>query len=250
MSNPKVAQLYQQLQRAPAAQLADLQKQFNKLLDYTASKLQLDSVAGSVVSAQVASGGGKPTGGGSAPGAGGASAAGAGATGGGTQGGAGGTTPGGMSQVTMALIPNRVSAIIPSEYCAKDQLVLTPSTEEQFDVTTTGFAHVEWRSIAEVIQYLGAIARHANNQPSWNETDGSRVITHSVFNVRDNSSGRIRLDYGGSSYSVGRPFDENPHQEDSGEDHSLESLALVNELISIAKISGTLPVSQPVQVLP
>ncbi len=55
--------------------------------------------------------------------------------------------------------------------------------------------------------------------------------------------GRIKVSYAGSDYAL-LGVDESPF------DHSLQSMAMLNELIAIAKISGGLPVSQPVQVLP
>ena len=174
----------------------------------------------------------------------GASAAGAG--GGGSGGGGTANSGGAMPQVSLALTPNRISAIISSQFCDRDQIVLEPSSEEQFDMTTAGFAHVEWRSIAEVIQYLGALARNEASAPKWPREGG--VPKNRVFEVHKDQAGRISVNYGGkgATYSVGRDFDDRP---DPG-DHSLQDLALLNELIAIAKVSGSLPVPQPVQVLP
>jgi len=158
-----------------------------------------------------------------------------------------------MPQVTLALIPNRISAIVDSRACTKDQIVLQPSSEEDFAKKTTGFAHIEWRSIAEVIQYLGAVARNQNNDyvPSWNSSKSPKP--QSIFKIQSGQgiTGRIKVFYNGHDYSVGQGYDDSSHQSDRDRgDQSLQALALLNELISIAKISGSLPVTQPVQVLP
>jgi hypothetical protein len=176
-----------------------------------------------------------------------------GSPGGGSPGGGGGnngstsTTPGGMGQVTLALQPSRISAIVPSAMCKGDQFVLHQESEEDFDQESQKFTHIEWRSIAEVIQYLGALARyqdrHGTNPVGW--ADGSG--THRIFTYARGTDGRIAVDYLGGAYTV--PLD---YKKPSAGvvDHSLQTLAVLNELISIAKISGGLPVPQPVQVLP
>jgi hypothetical protein len=252
-ANPRVAMLTRARDNATADQKDDAERQLDEAISRYSEVIRTDAIgkmlALPVLNAMVApsakpSPGTSPSsGGGAGGGAGGAAGA---QSGGGSAGGAGA-----MSQVTMALIPSRISAIIPGRYCAKDQLVLSPSTEEDFDLTTTGFAHVEWRSIAEVIQYLGALARHPTDQgPVWTEGDEG-TPKHRIFEIRKDSDGRISVDYGKAKYSVGWEFREDRRSDDASlGDHSLQSLALLNELISIAKISGTLPVSQPVQVLP
>jgi hypothetical protein len=72
------------------------------------------------------------------------------------------------SQVTAALQADRISAIIEKAECAPDELVMQPATEAAYAKSTASFAHVRWRSIAEVVQYLGAIARRDDQPPaSW-----------------------------------------------------------------------------------
>jgi hypothetical protein len=103
-------------------------------------------------------GGTTPAAGGGGSGGGGGGASGAGGGGGGNSGG----TSGAMPQVTLALQPNRISAILHSATCKTDQIVLPTETEEHFHRESRQFTHIEWRSIAEVIQYLGAAARVQN----------------------------------------------------------------------------------------
>ncbi len=212
------------------------------------------------------SGTGGPTGG-ATPAAGGP--AGGGAVGGGGGGGGGNAAAGtgAMPLVTLALQPSRISAIVHTDSCTSDQIVLKQETEREFDRENAKFTHVEWRSIAEVIQYLGAIARyqdrHAhdldekNKFVEWGSTASpQRIFTYGKKWHPDGAGEEAGepQDYGHSSfitthYRAG-DFRSPIRTDNDMADHSLQSLALLNELISIAKISGTLPVSQPVQVLP
>ena len=63
-------------------------------------------------------------------------------------------------------------------------------------------------------------------------------------------SGRVHVSYRGSSISVGSMIDTGNYLVADQADHSLESLAMLNELISLAKISGNLAAPQTVQVVP
>jgi hypothetical protein len=169
--------------------------------------------------------------------------------GGGGNNGGGSAAPGGMGQVTLALQPNRTSAIVPSVMCKGDQFVLHQESEEDFDQGSQRFTHIEWRSIAEVIQYLGAVARfqvrHLDTHGVVGWSGGGQE--HRLFTYAKGSDGRIAVDYRDGTYSVPADY-KNAHP--GVFDHSLQTLALLNELISIAKISGSLPVPQPVTVLP
>jgi uncharacterized membrane protein YgcG len=212
----------------------------------------------SVLFAMKGPGGGGNNGGGQTT----SSAAGGGAAGGGGGGGGGGGATGGsgggMAQVTLALQPNRISAILHGETCKADQIVLPTSTEMKFRDSTKEFSHIEWRSTAEVIQYLGALARYqertiktpaitkAKDVPLGWARAGSASVSDYIFTWQTGGSGRIAVKYRGQDISVPRAYE----QPSDINDHSLESLSLLNELIAIAKISGSLPVSQPVQVLP
>lgn len=192
--------------------------------------------------------GGKPTSGstssGSTAGASAGTGGGGGAGGGGGGGGGASAGGGGMVQVTLALQPSRISAVLHSESCEKDQLVLPTATEEDFDDESRLFTHIEWRSIAEVIEYLGAVARFQNAKTNhfvqWDASGNPQRI----FTYAKGTTGRLTVRYRSDDFSVPERAPTN------GADYSLQALTLLNELISIAKISGSLPVSQPVQVLP
>lgn len=252
------SRLGEEKKRLATARPEDLQELKKQLVrEDSAPAVMTYALAGSMPNA------GKPPNQQSNAGTGSAPAA-AGAAGGGAPGGGGvgtGNTAGAMGQVTLALQPNRISAIIDSRACDMDQIVLKASTEEEFDKTTTGFAHIEWRSIAEVIQYLGAIARNQNSDvaPRWksdkepcDESDksgNSGKNPRSVFLITDGISGRITVNYFDHNYSVGHAYNGLTVDRDSA-DQSLRTLGLLNELIDIAKTTGSLPVPQPVQVLP
>jgi hypothetical protein len=181
-----------------------------------------------------------PSGGGGAPGGGGASGGAA------TTGGAGA-----MPQVTLALQPSRISGMLREEECKGDQIVLPEETEERFDRESSQFTHIEWRSISEVIEYLGALARIQEHPVAGSSARSSGIrigagMSDTLFTFGHGSAGQdgISVKYRGIEYRVPSAELATPN------DHSLESLALVNELISIAKISGSLAVPQPVTVLP
>jgi hypothetical protein len=189
---------------------------------------------------------------------------GGGAPAGGGGGGAAASAAGGgaMPQVTLALQPSRISAILHSDRCLADQIVLHTGTENQFETETKKFAHIEWRSIAEVIQYLGAIARKQDRMTvsSADATDTQKLAARDLAAVKitggtqplftygdfdsDTDMGEIRVTYRKKTYRAPLAGAVAQH------DHTLESMAMINELISIAKISGSLPVPQPVTVLP
>jgi hypothetical protein len=185
---------------------------------------------------------------------------------------AAGSSGGAMQTVTLALQPSRISAILHEQSCQADEIVLKTGTEEKYGTVSRRFTHIEWRSIAEVIQYLGAIARYQDHHSraekgakyvEWESNDGpQRIFTygrkrHPDAEVEGQESQTVdteREDHEHGSFITTNyrsvDFRSPKRAAKDTTDHSLQSLALLNELISIAKISGTLPVSQPVQVLP
>ena len=84
--------------------------------------------------------------------------------------GAAGTSPstgGGASTqaMTAALQAGRVSAIVSADGCISDEIVLNPSDEGTFQNTSQSFIHIQWRSVSEVFEYLGAILRYNERHP-------------------------------------------------------------------------------------
>jgi hypothetical protein len=85
--------------------------------------------------------------------------------GGATKGAAGGPSPsagGGSSTqgMTAALQAGRVSAIVAADGCKFDQIVLDQFEEGDFQTASQSFIHIQWRSLSEVFDYLGAILRY------------------------------------------------------------------------------------------
>ena len=145
------------------------------------------------------------------------------------------TTLGSMPELNAALASGRVSSILDSNDCVSDQIVLAPGADQALESTSPRAARIEWRSISEVIQYLGAIARNQNNLaavPSW---DDGQIL----FHVNHSRSGRISVDYLGEHYSV--PGQLAATKGNDAKNHSLEALGLLNELIGTAKESTDLP---------
>ena len=153
------------------------------------------------------------------------------------------TARGSMPQVAMALLPGRISAILDRADCRSDEVVLPAETEEAASIASQQFARVEWRSISEIIAYLGAVARHQTDGqgPRWREGD----VMQSLLELNHDENGRISAHYRGQVYAL-------PDQGSDGTSntHGLEAFALVNELLSTAKIAGNLPVTQQLQILP
>jgi hypothetical protein len=109
--------------------------------------------------------------------------------------------------------------------------------------------------MAEVIQYLGAIARNQDAEHvHW--TDQSEVVRasrpasntdgvnqHSVFRVSNGLSTRtaISVEHRGEAYYVG---------DTSNRDHSLQALSVLSELLATARSVSDIPLQQTLQVIP
>jgi hypothetical protein len=81
-------------------------------------------------------------------------------------------TIGAMPQLNAALAGARVSAILDRNDCATDEIALAPSADQALESNSPRAAKIEWRSVSEVIEYLGAIARNQNDparMPSWDQ---------------------------------------------------------------------------------
>jgi hypothetical protein len=164
-----------------------------------------------------------------------------------------------MPAVSASLQENRFGAFLRANDCYADQTVREPTTETDFKKYTETLGHIEWRSVAEVFQYLGAVLRRRDGI-SWDvrrehEVVGSSdaAIPDTMFALRradsdDGKQGKLKIEYGGDAFSIG-----------SGklstaaaivDDQSLQVLSLLSELVNSAKISSDIPVTQQLQVLP
>jgi hypothetical protein len=145
---------------------------------------------------------------------------------------------------------DRVAALLPIGACGQHELVLPAYTEEQNAKESGTFSHVEWRSIAEVIDYLGALLRTRNAEAGqWTVADASGLtVSHTLFRLAsDSQPGFTQVTYRGATYTIQTDDERDPA---APENHSLQALSLLNELISAAKVSSDIPNTQEIQFVP
>jgi hypothetical protein len=163
----------------------------------------------------------------------------------------------GTPSVSTSLQENRVGAFLRSDDCYADQTVREPTTETEFHKYTETLGHIEWRSIAEVFQYLGAVLRQPGGT-TWSTIQDRDVVgstagePETMFALRravsESGSRTLKIDYDHEKIVVG----SGPLATPAGtfHDQSLQVLTLLNELVNSAKISSDIPVTQQLQVLP
>jgi hypothetical protein len=145
---------------------------------------------------------------------------------------------------------DRVAAVLPLAACGQNELVLPAFTEEQNAKDSGSFSHVEWRSIAEVIDYLGELLRTRNaGAGQWTDTDaGGTTVSHTLFELsRDSQSGFAEVSYRGARYTI---HTDDERDRAAPQNHSLQALSLLNELVSAAKVSSDIPNTQEIQFVP
>jgi hypothetical protein len=164
-----------------------------------------------------------------------------------------------MPGVSSSLSENRTAAFLRADDCYTDQAVREPTTESDFRKYTETIGHIEWRSVAEVFQYLGGVLRQEKGI-TWNElrqrdVGGSQdaAIPDAMFILRKNSSdegrhARLTIDYAGEPMAIGSGTVNSAGA--LVNDESLLVLSLLSELVNSAKISSDIPVTQQLQVLP
>jgi hypothetical protein len=188
---------------------------------------------------------------------------GGGGGGGGKGAGSAGAPSGGSStQGTVpALQAPRMSAIVSSPSCQRDQVVLPTTFSDPFlSHESTKFVHVYWRSLSEVFQYLGAVLRSNDaNQTVYtvpvfpdpnilydysNPTGkGPGAFEATIFAVTRDGPGRLKVDYNGVSYAV-----ENPTPTKSNFTRPI--LAIVSTMVNLAAQQNLSASSSPVRFLP
>jgi hypothetical protein len=145
---------------------------------------------------------------------------------------------------------DRVAAVLPISACGQNELVLPAYTEEENAKDSRTYSHGEWRSIAEVIDYLGALLRTRNTAAAeWTDTDASGApVAHTLFQLsNDSRPGFTQVTYRGSSYAIQADNEPDPA---APQNHSLQALSLLNELVSAAKVSSDIPNTQEIQFVP
>ena len=163
------------------------------------------------------------------------------------------------AEVAASLQHDRVGAFLRADDCYADQTIREPATEGEFRKYTETLGHIEWRSIAEVFQYLGAVLRQENGV-RWDvardrDVVGStaRAIPDTMFVLRhagvaSAEQAMLRVNYGGENVAIGSGTVNIANE--ALQDHSLLVLSLLSELVNSAKISSDIPVTQQLQVLP
>ena len=143
-----------------------------------------------------------------------------------------------------------MAAVLPICACGQNELVLPAYTEEENAKDSGTYSHVEWRSIAEVIDYLGALLRTRNTAAGqWTDTDASgAAVSHTLFQLsNDSQPGFTQVTYRGTSYAIHTDDERDPA---APQNHSLQALSLLNELVSAAKVSSDIPNTQEIQFVP
>jgi len=200
---------------------------------------------------------------------------GGGSQGGGARNGSSSQSGGGSSMqvLTAALQAGRVSAIVSSVGSDFDEVVLDEISEKDFQKTSQKFAHIQWRSVSEVFEYLGGVLRfnQRRNQPltfeytdqtndSWVAEDSASFPTELfpirgapkqfkgasiVFDAKSGVFGRLSIQHNGFVYSV----TDGSEKEDK-RDYSMIVLSMLNQLVNYSSVSGGVSSSTPVRLLP
>jgi hypothetical protein len=170
-----------------------------------------------------------------------------------------------MPAVAASLQQNRVGAFLRVDDCYADQTIRERELDTEFRKYTDSLGHIEWRSVAEVFQYLGAVLRHAQGI-TWSLQQDRAVVgsangrvPETMFMLRkaDSKSGdtaQVHVKYRGEDLAIGvgntQLTGARGTEESTVDDQSLIVLSLLSELVNSAKISSDIPVSQQLQVLP
>jgi len=155
-----------------------------------------------------------------------------------------------VGSLALNLKVDRVAAVLPIGACGQHELVLPAYTEEENAKDSGTYSHVEWRSIAEMIDYLGALLRTRNTAAGqWDGTDASGVVvSHTLFRLTsDSRPGFTQVAYRGTTYTIQTDDERDPA---APQNHSLQALSLLNELVSAAKVSSDIPNTQEIQFVP
>jgi hypothetical protein len=108
---------------------------------------------------------------------------------------------------------------------------------------------------ADSVSTSGTLLRTADPAGGnrWQEPDDDgRSVTHVLFDLSSGggqaaASGFASIDYRGTRYTVHSITDM---PESAVRDHSMEALSLLNELVSVAKVSSDIPNTQSIQIVP
>jgi hypothetical protein len=175
--------------------------------------------------------------------------------------------------LTAALQAGRVSAVVGSAGSIPDELVLPPSSEEGFQKESQGFVHVQWRSVSEIFDYLGAILRYNERTQTFqfpisrdptvaseaygacerykDTTAGSCAVMPGdppsavLFAVNKDGAGHLSTSYNGDTFTV---RDANLTKKEA--DYTKPVLSMLSTLVNYSSQSGSVSTSTPLRLLP
>ena len=197
-----------------------------------------------------------------------------GPTGGGGGGGGGGGTSAASSSsqgMTAALQAGRVSALVNDKGCHADEVVLHKFSEKDFANASKRFVHIQWRSVSEIFDYLGAILRYNERHSSPSLAKPFRfaivnddTVIHTdvsasfpsepveqppsgaiLFVLYKNSPGRLYINFDGDFYTVKDPDPTAP-----GRDYTMPIISMLSTLVNYASQPSTISTSTPLRLLP
>ncbi len=180
---------------------------------------------------------------------------------------------GGASQATTAALQaQRVSSIINDDGCGPGEIVLKQTSEDKFSLQSQGFVHIQWRSIAEIFEYLGAVLRmnRSNSEAvhwtepadSWTAVNNEAAkdvkaragknfdnfcgpsddcAAHVLFDLSEDGPGYLSVSYRNSTYRI---------PDDSFNDETKTVLSMLSSLVNIANVSSGITPTTPLQLLP
>ena len=158
-------------------------------------------------------------------------------------------TPGPLQQSDVQ--PGQISSILGDTACVANPLVLGRASETEASLNTEQGIVVHWRSIMGVFQYVGSVIEHQKSltatqiarDDAWSwDRRGKREI---LFDLTDNPDlARVSTTYRGEAYGIPKANRENIR------DHSLLVLSLLTRLLNDSRISGDIPTTQRLEVVP
>jgi hypothetical protein len=190
--------------------------------------------------------------------------------------GSGGSQSSSSSQaLTAALQAGRISAVVGTEGSVPDELVLPPASEEGFQKESQGFVHIQWRSVSEIFEYLGAILRYNDRERTFrfpinqdptvadekygmtaeqryvDGTAGTDMVVPAdppsavLFAVNMDGTGHLSTNYNGQTFTV---HDANLNRIDA--DYTKPILSMLSTLVDYSSQSGSVSTSTPVRLQP
>jgi hypothetical protein len=165
-----------------------------------------------------------------------------------------GGSPTSGQAVTAALQAGRVSALVDARGCRADEIVLNLSDEPTFEKASKDFIHVQWRSVSEIFDYLGAVVRYEERHgsplqvstigdPSIQPPASSSTVAN-LFHVYQNSNGRLSVHYNGRTFGVNDVNVKDPYG-----DYTMPILSMMSILVDLSA-QPSITSSQPLRLLP